>query len=258
MLQCSLKIGQAQGRHGVDDLAQNAKRFAAGRQDLEFRAVLQEHVCEVRTGIQEMLAVIEDQQRRSGAQEVDQQLRMQAIGLGRDPEHGCHGLCQKSGVIERRQLYQPDAVGIFIQHLPAHFQRDACLANPARSGQGHQALRVDEPQDLCLFLFAPDEGGQGGGQVVRGAPLLCFRQFSQASLPGKFQQALHPRRLMLQMQSRDEESFERCRIGYAVVFFDPADLRIAVSDLNGQLALGELFPFAQVFEQLAKGGKLYW
>ena len=59
------------------------------------------------------------------------------------------------------------------------------------------------------------------------------------------------------MQGRDEQSSERCRIGHVLVLFDPADLCIAVPNLNGEFALGEFFTFAQIFEQVAKGGKFF-
>ena len=119
-------------------------------------------------------------------------------------------------------------------------------------------MPADQLQNLCLFFFASNEGGQGGGQVVRSDCLPWFRQFAQACLPGKFQQALYRLGIMLKMQGGHKKSLERPRIGHTMTLFEPADLRIAVSHHNGELALGEFFPFAQIFEEVAKGGKCLW
>ena len=87
---------------------------------------------------------------------------------------------------------------------------------------------------------------------------LDFRQIAKARLLGKFQQALYPIRLMLKMQCRNELSLEGCLIGHALILFQTANLRIAISNLNGEFALCEFFALAQIFEQIAKGGKLLW
>ena len=118
-------------------------------------------------------------------------------------------------------------------------------------------MRGYQLEDLCLFFFAPDERCKGSWQVVRNEQLPGFRQFPKSRVPGKLQQARHPWGLMFQMQSRDEQSREGCRIGHALIFFETADLRIAIAHQKGELALGEFFPFAQVSKQVAKGGKFF-
>jgi len=94
------------------------------------------------------------------------------------------------------------------------------------------------------------------GQVV-WMDRRCCRQLPKARLFGKLQQTLHPLRLVRQMQGRDKQGHQCCRIGHALILFETANLRIAVSDQKGELALGEFFLFAQVFEQVAKGGKFF-
>ena len=100
-----------------------------------------------------------------------------------------------------------------------------------------QPMHADQFEDICLFFFSSNEGGQGGCQVVRRGRCF-FRQFPQARLLGKFQQALHPLGLMIDVQRRHKQSHERPCIRDALILFETADLRIAVPDLNGELAAG--------------------
>src|SRR5574341_1731803 len=116
---------------------------------------------------------------------------------------------------------------------------------------------ADPLQDLCLFFFAPDEGGEGSGQVVRGGRRCWCSQLPKARLFSKIQQALHPLWFMLKVQGWHEQGLECCHIWHALTLFETTDLRIAVPDLNSELALREFLAFAQVFEQVAKGGKFF-
>jgi hypothetical protein len=54
------------------------------------------------------------------------------------------------------------------------------------------------------------------------------------------------------MQSRDEQSHERPRIEHALILFETADLRIAVPNLNSELALCEFLAFAQYLRSSPK------
>ena len=63
---------------------------------------------------------------------------------------------------------------------------------------------------------------------------------------------------MLKVQGWHEQGLERGCVGHALILFETADLRIAVSHQNGELALGEFLPFEQIFEEVAKGGKCLW
>ena len=60
------------------------------------------------------------------------------------------------------------------------------------------------------------------------------------------------------MEHRDKPGGEGRRIGRAPVLLHAANLRVAVAHCDRELALGEAHPAAQIFEQVAKGGKLLW
>ena len=121
-------------------------------------------------------------------------------------------------------------------------------------------MRISWMISACSFsrpMKVVNEAGRLFG--MRGLSVASASgQIPQPSLPGKFQQTRSPFSLPLDMQGGEEQSRERCYIGHALILFDTADLRIAVSNLNGEFALGEFFAPAQIFEQVTKGGKLFW
>ena len=98
------QIGRVIRRHGkgrdrADLFALELERFTAGRQDGDVRAPVEDGVDEVRAGVDQMLAVVENEEHFPGRQEVDELLRgtaglgserqaREAHGGGCDPAHG--------------------------------------------------------------------------------------------------------------------------------------------------------------------------
>ena len=109
------RFGKGQRGHAEGYLTGDAQRFAAGCKDGEFRAGLKQRICQARTRIDHVLAVIQDQQQLFVLEVILQQcnhlrarLLAQAQGAGGEGGH-------QGRIRQRRQLHQPDAIGVLLQ-----------------------------------------------------------------------------------------------------------------------------------------------
>ena len=138
------------------------------------RAAGQQLIGEPGDGVDEVLAVVEQQQHLAVGESVLQPV--DAVARRRGPgavEH--HGLPQPQraehrrrdcgGIRDRRQLHDPDAVCHPVESVGEHLGREPGLAGTAGPHQGDQPVGVKdhaEPGDVGL---PPDEAGDWGPQV---------------------------------------------------------------------------------------------
>jgi len=61
---------------------------------------------------------------------------------------------------------------------------------------------------------------------------------------------------VLEVQNREEPGGQGGLIGHVLALLHAAEVRVAIPDRDGQVALGEAGSAAQVFEQLAEGREL--
>ena len=97
--------GRAVGR-----LAGNAQRFPAAGEDLELGALVQQVIRQPRTGFDEVLAVIQDQQRFLVPQVIHHLPGKRRHGHLLQPKHLRHGRDDLRRIGQRRQLHQPDTL----------------------------------------------------------------------------------------------------------------------------------------------------
>jgi hypothetical protein len=135
--------------------------------------VAEQLVRQVRAGVDEVLAGVEDEQQLPLGQVRGQRLERVPGRLVGQPEGGRHRRRQQLVVAQGGQLDQPAAVGEGAGDLARHPQREPGLAHPARAAQGDQPVLVDGGRDGRDFPSSPDEPGNLGRQVV---PLLAHRQ----------------------------------------------------------------------------------
>ena len=72
------------------------------------------------------------------------------------------------GLGDRGQVDQPGAVAVLVAVAAAGLDREPGLAGAARPEHGDQAPAGEQRVDPGEVVVAPDEAGQGGGQVARG------------------------------------------------------------------------------------------
>ena len=120
-----------------------------------------------RRGVDDVLAIVEDDERSLRAQREHEILERVAIARAREAER----LRNRGGNVvaarERRELDEPYAVDVPIEQIRRHLQRRSRLADAARTDEREQAMPLDERDDFGDLPIATDERTQLQRQVVR-------------------------------------------------------------------------------------------
>ena len=132
----------------------------------------------------DVLAVVEDQEGPFGGQIVAQGGDGPARCVVLEAERGEHRLHDELGVLDGRQLDEPDAIGILAGALSTGPQGELCLADTAGARERQQPGRGERPLELGQTLTAPHEtcqfdwqvaGMQAGSSVRHGQRSLVVR-----------------------------------------------------------------------------------
>ena len=113
-----------------------------------------------------MLAVVQHQQRAARGQVFEQPLHQRPVALLAQAEHGRAGGGHPFGVLQRREVDEPHAVGECGPLLLRELQRQARLAAAADAGQRQQPRRRQQAREIGQRRLAPDEAGARLRQVV--------------------------------------------------------------------------------------------
>jgi hypothetical protein len=138
------RLGQRQRQHRVHLLARNAQRFAARRDDADVGRGAQDRVRERRAGAHDLLAVVEDQQCLARFQMRAQRVRERFSRLLAHGEHLCRFMRDERRIADRREIEEPDAVGVRIEHVGGDLQREPRLAEPAHAEEGEQPAALQQ------------------------------------------------------------------------------------------------------------------
>jgi hypothetical protein len=179
---------QRQRAYGPPRFPRDVQRLAAGGQDADLRAGGEDAVGQRRRGLDQVLAVVQDQQRslcgQRGQHPAERvRLLVRRRGLtGRQPrgqrlagveqrllaqaEHAQDGGDEVGRVGDGGQLDQPHPVGHRGRLGAGGLDGQPGLARPAGAGEGDQAVRGQKFGDLGEFGVAPDEAGELGAQVA--------------------------------------------------------------------------------------------
>src|SRR5512138_945809 len=106
----------------------DAQRLTTAGKDAQVRASTQKRLARLRTGFDEMLTVVQDEQKSLRAQILVQRfdgIVLAALAQAEDRKDGLRDECR---VCDRCQLREPDAVGELRQTFHAHLQTQARLA----------------------------------------------------------------------------------------------------------------------------------
>jgi hypothetical protein len=117
--------------------------------------------------LDEVLAVIQDEQQRARPQILLEGRARRAAGLFALPERRSDRLRNKGRIGQRSQLDQPDPVGVALQDVRGYLERQPGLAGPTGSDDRQQRRGPEQALDLGHLLLPPDEAGELPGQVIR-------------------------------------------------------------------------------------------
>ena len=127
---------QRQRRHAPDSFTREAQRLPTGRQDPQLAAGLQEEIGKFGTGVDQVLAVVEDQHKPLRSQDVRHHHLRRPIGLLRDPKRRRDRLGEQIWIREGRQFDERHARCVALLDFRCYLHGEARLANPTRPGQG--------------------------------------------------------------------------------------------------------------------------
>jgi hypothetical protein len=141
----SVQVWYRQRFEDDDGLALDLQRLPAGGEDAQPGAAAEQRFDQQRTGVDQVLAVVQHEQRPSlpegGCHRVEQR-PSRPFGHG---ERGGHRLGQQVRVRHRDKLDHPHAVPERPLGAAGRFQDEPGLAGPGRPGHGHQPASAEQP-----------------------------------------------------------------------------------------------------------------
>ena len=161
------RVGCGKRQHGNQPrtLVGHTERLATGGEDAEAGTLVQQPMDEGRTRVDQVLAVVDHEQKLRFAKGVAEGIRVRAAAPV-DPEHRRHVSGNDPRLGDRCELDPRDSVGEPRLGGSRHFGRQAGLAAPASAGERHKPLdRKRFPCFVHLSLAADearDRRGQGG------------------------------------------------------------------------------------------------
>ncbi len=181
LVDAGVRAGPGQRRDLDQPLADDAQRLAARRQDVDARAAPEQLVRDAGDVADQVLAVVEDDERGAVGERVED--AVQRVG-GRHPRRGGaleqRGLAQAergedrgpdaAGLDDRGELDEPDAVGRVGQVVRPGLARQPGLPGPARAEERDEPVVADRLGDARELLGAADEARQRRAQVRAGRP----------------------------------------------------------------------------------------
>ena len=118
-------------------------------------------------GIEDVLAVVEDDQEPAADERLGDAVRHAEAGLGGDAQRGRDRIGHGRGIADRSQLHQPDPVRELVRQGGGDLKCEAGLADATDAGQGHEPVRVHQLGQLRHLELAPDEARGLRREVAR-------------------------------------------------------------------------------------------
>jgi hypothetical protein len=123
----------------------------------------QEGFDELGTRLDQMLAIVQHEEKVLGLKGIDERVPNRAAGLLGDLKRTGDGPGYMGGIRYGSQLHQPDAIAVLRQHGAGHRLGQTGLARTTGSGQRDQAGRAQQSLHLHLLTRSPNEAAQGKG-----------------------------------------------------------------------------------------------
>ena len=125
--------GQRQRRHRIDLLAGDLELLAAAREDANLRRGQQQRGGERGAGVDQVLAIVEQQQQTPRLEMTAERLREVDTGALAHAQHLRDRARHQRRIGDRAELDEPHAVGIRVVRFGRHLQREARLADAAHA-----------------------------------------------------------------------------------------------------------------------------
>ena len=156
------------------DLAGMPERLATGRHDDQIGASRQQLRSQRDDRVEDVLAVVDDEQDRAVRELVDERGDPRPVALERQLEGATDRGRDVVAVRHAGQLHEPHPVGPAGTRQLAMRELDgqAGLAGPAGSGQREQPRTVEQSAELTQFPMATHEARRQGGEVVQARPRI--------------------------------------------------------------------------------------
>ncbi|MDQ1531394.1 MAG: hypothetical protein QOE37_1499 [Microbacteriaceae bacterium] len=138
-------------------LVVDLQRFAAGGEHRELGAGPSQHLHPIGDLVEDVLAVIEQQEHAPVAGEHAQGVVTRPGGCDRHPQRRGHRVADLTGIAGGGEVDEPHAVREGVSGDARRLHRQPCLAGAGRPGHGHQALAGDCVGEPAQVVAAPDQ-----------------------------------------------------------------------------------------------------
>jgi hypothetical protein len=146
--------------------ARDAEGLTAGRQHPHPGAADDESLRQRRRRLDDLLAVVKDDQDLALPERLGERLGDWAPGFLPDPEHLCDRTGDERRVRYGRQVDEPNAIPRAVERFRCRLESKTGLAHPARARQSHESGRSEQAPHLGHLAVAPDEARNLFRQVV--------------------------------------------------------------------------------------------
>ncbi len=163
----------------MNPLTLRPQRLAAGREDAHAWRTFQDPYGQSRSGIDHVLAIIE-QQEHPLVPEICDQTWERVLGANLEPKHGGKRGRNEVGVTDRCQINQPDAMLMNLDQLLGHGESDGGLADATGSNDAEKSVARQLFHETANDLRATNQTRQKGGQIV---PTPCWRYLGRRGPP---------------------------------------------------------------------------
>ena len=159
-------LGFRQAGHPPGDFVGAAQRLAARGQDAHAGPGTQNLLGQAGTRVDQMLAVVKNEQRLARGQVRDQRLQGRARSGDRHADGQRRRLRHERGVAEARQIDEPSAIGQLRQRVGGGLERQPRLAAAPGPGERHEPGALQQASDLGALALTADERGQLAREVA--------------------------------------------------------------------------------------------
>src|SRR5436190_6578181 len=158
--------GERERRHAPRGRPRDAERLAAGGQNSKVWGGLEQRFRELCARLDEMLAVVEENQERPAGQVVRERLLERPRRVLAQPERRSDSLGHESSVGERSQRHEPHAIPERLDQTCRDLLRETRLSGSAHAREREQARPEEQRLYLGDLTPPPDEGRELGREVV--------------------------------------------------------------------------------------------
>ena len=147
-------------------LSLDVERFAARREDPNLGRSLKQCIGQARASAHQVLAIVENQEQRVFSHVSAERLRKRFAGLFVYPQDLCGRVRNQRRIPDRREVDEPDAIWILLQHVGPDLQRQAGLAEASHTQQRQQVRPFEQALGIGKLALPTDERGNLLRQVV--------------------------------------------------------------------------------------------